>query len=98
MSAAIRLIFSSAARDDLLRLREFIRTHRPESAAKAAERIMHIAAQLLEFPHMGSLVRADKDYRDIIFTFGQRGYVLRYLPIGDCIHILRIWHVRETRS
>jgi len=91
-----KLIWTLPARDDVIRLREFIEPHNPSAARKAAENLKKATLLLLENPHIGKLVEHRKD-RELIVPFGRRGYVIRYRVEGDEIIILRLWHGLEER-
>ena len=92
----LNLIWSPAARADLIRLREFIEPHHPEAARRAAEALKKSAGLLLE--HLAISARLeDRDDRELFVPYGRRGYILRYRLHDDTIVILRLWHVREDR-
>ena len=97
----LRLVWSAAARADLIRLREFIAPHNPEAARRAAQTIKKGAALLLEHPVIGTRIEERED-RELFIPFGQRGYILRYRlhedTHEDTIVILRLWHGREARE
>jgi plasmid stabilization system protein ParE len=90
----MKLLFSPAARDDLVRLREFIRIHNLDAAERAAQIIVQNLHTLCMFPALGRAVRNSNEYRDFAFVFGAGSYVLRYKVTHDTLRILRIWHSR----
>jgi len=94
----INVLFSSEARADLVRLREFIHIHNPDAAERAAHTILEAINTLKTFPKLGKPVRAREEYRDLAFVFGRRGYVMRYRLTSSTIRILRVWHVREDKK
>jgi plasmid stabilization system protein ParE len=93
----LRLVWSPAARRDVIRLREFIEPHNPSAARAAAEVLKRAANTLLEHPAMGRRME-DREDRELFIPFGQRGYILRYRLHGETIVILRIWHGLEDRA
>jgi plasmid stabilization system protein ParE len=96
-SRKLKLVWSAAARADLIRLREFITPHNPEAARRAAQTIKKGAALLLEHPAIGTRIEERED-RELFIPFGQRGYILRYRLHENTIVILRLWHGREDRE
>jgi toxin ParE1/3/4 len=93
----LNLIWSPAARRDVIRLRDFIEPHNPDAARTAAEVLKKAAQLLLEHPAIGKRME-DREDRELFIPFGQRGYILRYRLHGDTIVILRIWHGLEERA
>lgn len=91
------LIWTPAARADLIRLRGFIEPHNPEAARRAAEAIKEGAKLLLAYPAIGKRVEGRQD-RELLIPFGQRGYVLRYRLDDQTVFILRVWHSLEKRE
>jgi toxin ParE1/3/4 len=92
----LELVWSPAARADLIRLRKFIEPHNPEAAQRSAEAIKKGARLLIEHPAIGTRL-ADRQDRELFIPFGVRGYILRYRLQGNRIVVLRLWHVRENR-
>ncbi len=94
-----RLRWLPEAIEDLGRLREFIRVHNPEAAARSAKRILEGTQKLQAFPLLGRPVQ-DIDglpLRDLFIPFGQGGYWLRYAVLAGKIIVVRIWHGREDK-
>jgi plasmid stabilization system protein ParE len=96
-SRALKLVWSPAARRDLIRLREFIEPHNPAAARRAAAMLRKAANLLQEQPGIGRRIEGRED-RELSVPFGQRGYLLRYRLHEDTIVILRIWHGLEDRA
>jgi plasmid stabilization system protein ParE len=96
-SRALKLVWSPAARRDLIRLREFIEPHNPAAARRAAAILRKAANLLQEQPGIGRRIEGRED-RELSVPFGQRGYLLRYRLHEDTIVILRIWHGLEDRA
>jgi plasmid stabilization system protein ParE len=90
------LIWSAAARLDLIRLRQFIEPHNPMAACRAATKLKEAAEMLRDFPGIGKRVEGRSD-RELGVPFGKHGYVIRYTLLDDAIVILRLWHELEDR-
>jgi len=93
----LKLIWTVTARADLIRLRQFIEPHNPDAARRVANAIKKATVLLLEHPAIGARIEERED-RELLIPFGQRGYILRYRLHDGAIVILRLWHVRETRE
>jgi plasmid stabilization system protein ParE len=89
------LIWSSTARADLIRLRQFIEPHNPEAARNAAQALKKAASLIIQHPGIGTRLEGRQD-RGLFVPFGHRGYVMRY-RLDDAIVILKIWHGLEER-
>jgi plasmid stabilization system protein ParE len=92
----LRLIWSPAARRDLIRLREFIEPHNPAAARRAAEALKKAARLLLEHPAIGTQLE-DREDRELFIPFGKRGYIMRYRLHDHTIVIVRVWHGVENQ-
>ena len=92
----LTLIWSSTARHDLIRLREFIEPHNPNAARRSSEKIRKATKLILDNPAIGTRIEGREDH-EFFTAFGQGGYILRYQIIGQKIVILKIWHTREDR-
>lgn len=92
----LSLVWSATARDDLIRLREFIHPHNPRAAQKSSEKILKAAKLILDNPAIGTQIEGRQDY-ELVTPFGQNNYILRYQIIEQTIVILKIWHSREDR-
>jgi toxin ParE1/3/4 len=95
MSGGKSLNFSLSARKDIERLRDFIASYSPASAARAIDRITEGLSLLRHTPEAG--VALGQGYHQLILKYGKSGYVVRYRISGDTILITRIWHGREDR-
>ncbi|MFA7332026.1 MAG: type II toxin-antitoxin system RelE/ParE family toxin [Candidatus Delongbacteria bacterium] len=92
----MRLIYSTNAVNDLIRLRSFIEEKNPTIAARIAEELVKRIDALLQYPEMGhsvALAPEPNSIRDMVFG----DYVVRYVPRGEVLIILRIWHHYENR-
>jgi len=75
-SRTLALIWSTAARADLIRLREFIEPHNPEAARSAAQALKKATGLLVRHPGIGKRLEGRQD-RELVVPFGQRGYIIR---------------------
>ena len=92
----LTLVWSSTARYDLMRLREFIQSENPRSAKRSSEKIIKATKLILDNPAIGTRLEGRED-RELYTPFGKNGYILRYQIIDQKIVILKIWHTREDR-
>lgn len=92
----LSLVWSATAREDLIRLRDFIHSHNPRAAKRSSEKILKAARLILDNPAIGIQLEGRQDY-ELITPFGQNNYILRYQILGQKIVILKIWHSREDR-
>ena len=96
-----RVNVSRRARNDLIRLREFIEEKNPRAAQRAAERIISAIDQLATFPLVGRPCPEEHlpaEFRELVISFGQDGYVVLYrvdIP-ADSVAIVAIRHQREA--
>lgn len=90
----MKLIFSKAAVDDLVRLRDFIAQHSPETAQRVAQRLRGAIQRLVDTPQIGRPVaNMLGEVRELIFG----KYVVRYEVRQRYLYILRVWHGKEDR-
>ena len=90
----MRLQFSKAALDDLVRLREFIADHNLVVAQRVSKRMRGAINNLVDAPRIGRPVEdMPGEIRELIFG----RYVVRYEVRGNVLSILRVWHGRENR-
>ena len=90
----MKLIFSKAALNDLVRLREFIAEESPEAASRVASRLVGAIKKLTETPQIGRPIDSlPGEVRELILG----KYVVRYQVSTNSLAILRIWHGKEDR-
>jgi len=89
----MKIIYTPEAVNDLRRLREFIEIKNPNAASKIAKSLQIGIKKLKNFPNLGVEVKEDESglIKDLILG----DYIVRYLPLKEVIHILRIWHHKE---
>ncbi|HEV7518560.1 MAG TPA: type II toxin-antitoxin system RelE/ParE family toxin [Thermoanaerobaculia bacterium] len=97
----MKLVFTTLARQDLGRLREFfLAGNNPDAARRAAARIKAASLLIAQQPHMGRVVRvpvsSNLDVRELPVSFGASGYLIRYQVLSNEVRVLRIWHAREN--
>ena len=87
------------ALSDFERLHEFVHSHSPDAAARAARTLLDGAQLLRTSLALGRLLPDDSERRELFLPFGAGAYVLRYrLHQPATIVIIRIWHSRENRD
>ena len=87
--------YTPEAVSDLSRLREFISEKNPYAAQRIAGELLEGINKLLTFPQMGIPVTHAPNpslVRDLFVG----SYTVRYLLADETIHILRIWHSKES--
>ena len=89
------IFYTPEAINDLQRLRAFIEEKNPTAAQKVADELLTGITVLKELPNLGRKV-AKAPNPEIIRDLSVNLYIVRYLILGDEIHILRIWHKREN--
>ena len=95
MSYQVR--YTKAAKDDLIRLYEFLLTHDPQAARKAREAIGKGMEFLQEFPFACRKIMSDNPLlREFLISFGQSGYVALFeIENQQTVTILAVRHQRE---
>ena len=91
----MNIFYTPEAIGDLTRLREFISEKNPYAAQRIAGELLEGINKLKVFPKMGIPVTRAPDptiIRDLFIG----SYTARYLLADDEIHILRLWHNKET--
>ncbi len=90
----MRLIFSRAAVHDLVRLREFIARHNPDTAKRVSQRLRGASKGIVSNPQIGRPVPdLPGEIRELIFG----KYVVRYEVRTNSLYVLRIWHGKKDR-
>ena len=93
----MKLVWLPEARDDLLRLFEFLLERDAEVAERALLLIREGASALLETPRLGKRMDDDTERREWFVPFGVSAYVLRYRIHDETLVVIRVWHSREAR-
>lgn len=92
-----QVVFSSAAIRDLQWLHDFLSSHSPAAAHKAARAIRRSLRTLEEQPRLGKLIDGLPDeFREWLIEFGSGGYLARYHYDGERITVLVIRHQKEA--
>ena len=94
-----RLVLTEEAREDFVRLHEFICEHNYHAANRFAKVLKKGLKQLVIHPLLGKQVSdiSILELRDKYIPFGQTGYIARYLITDNEIQIIKIWNERENR-
>ncbi len=95
-SEKLRLLWTAAARLDVIRLRAFLEGKNKRAAQNAAAVIRKGIDVIVDNPYLSSQLEGRED-REFFVPFGKNGYVLRYRIEAETILLLRIWHSRENR-
>jgi len=95
MSYQVR--FTKAAKEDLLRLYDFLLKHDLQAARRAREAISKGMEFLRDFPFSCRKVMPDNPFlREIVISFGASGYVALFeIDDKETVTILAIRHQRE---
>ncbi len=84
---------------DLVRLRNFIRSTNPIAAKRAATRIVEGINILQDNPRVGVPIEGLDGFYDLYLRFGAGNYIIRYRERDPkCVVIVRVRHSRENRS
>ncbi|MDB5431041.1 MAG: toxin ParE1/3/4 [Caulobacter sp.] len=91
----MKLIWTSKAHGDLVRLHAFLAPVAPIPAKRALQLIVQAAKRLVEHPRMGERIEGheSREVRRLIVS----DYELQYELVGDILYVTRIWHGREDR-
>ena len=90
-----RVDYSAAARDDLIRLLNFLVQTGTDHPARMVDDITHAIEALVRHPRIGRPL--DCGLRELVISHGATGYVALYdySALYDDVLILRIRHQRE---
>jgi plasmid stabilization system protein ParE len=92
-----RIRFTRAARDDLLRLQDFLRKRDPEAARLARVAIGKGIDLLADFPFTCRKAMPDNPFlRELVIQFGVAGYVALFeIEDRETVTVLAVRHQRE---
>lgn len=92
----MKVLWTSKASSDLVRLYEFLKPAAPDAAARAIQALSRAPDRLIDFPRIGEKLEAyePREVRRILIG----GYELRYEIADGTIYVLRLWHSREDRA
>lgn len=91
----MKLFYTPEAIDDLRRSGKFIAKKNPSAAEQIGSELVDGISKLKDFPHMGQKVPLAPN-PEMVRDFSVGVYVVRYLVINKELHILRVWHRRES--
>ncbi len=92
-----RVRYTRAARDDLLRMYDFLLQHDIDAARQALTAIENAVGLLEQFPFTCRKASPDNPFlRELVISFGSSGYVALYeIEADDMVTILAVRHQRE---
>lgn len=92
----MKILWTSKASSDLVRLHQHLAPVAPEAAARVVRQLARAPDRLLDYPRMGEKLDAyePREVRRIIVG----NYEMRYEIAGGTIVLLRLWHCRENRG
>ena len=89
--------FSPGALSDMERLRDFLQIKNPIVSQKVAATIVQSLQILEKHPQIGRPADdMEPEYRELVISFGQSGYVALYRFDGKSVIILAIRHQLEA--
>jgi toxin ParE1/3/4 len=88
-----RIVWSRAAREDVRRIRDYIRQFNPPAANRVAAVLIEAADSLAELPERGRQIRAGR--RELVAVWP---YVIRYRVDDFAVMIVRVRHGRQGPS
>jgi len=92
-----RIIISDNAKNNIIRLREFLKGKNPNAAMRAAQAILKIVPILEQHPQIGRPIEGmEEKIREVSIPFGRSGYVVRYLYAGSYVKIIAVRHMKEV--
>lgn len=93
-----RLRFTEEAEQDLAELHAFLTEASPTAATKALAKIQRAFRLLEEFPYaFRKAVDAPRPgLRELVISFGKRGYVALFEIEADDVTVLAVRHQRES--
>ncbi len=88
-----RIVWSRAAREDVRRIRDYIRQFNPLAANRVAASLIEAADSLAELPERGRQIRTGR--RELVAVWP---YVIRYRINDLTVMIVRVRHGRQEPS
>jgi len=92
----MKVLWTTRASADLVRLHAFLDPVAPEAAARIVQQLVRAPDRLRDYPRIGEKLEIyePREVRRIIVGH----YEMRYEIADAAIFILRLWHSREDRS
>ena len=96
----MRIVWAEETKDDFRRFDEFLNPVNPDANRRAVQAIRDQVQILIDNPEAGKAINDGSGRRELLISFGKRGYILRYIPDYEArlIRIIRVWHGLEDRS
>ena len=91
-----QIVYSRIGLANLERLYRFLAEKNPDAAARAIRTIRDKINILSRHPRLGRVDSEQPEYRELLISFGDAGYVARYRLDGGIVVILAVRHAREA--
>lgn len=91
-----QIVYSRNGLANLERLYRFLAEKNPDAAARAIRTIRDKINILSRHPRLGRVDSEQPEYRELLISFGDAGYVARYRLDGGIVVILAVRHAREA--
>lgn len=93
-----RVIVTEGAVRGMDRCRRFLAAKAPEAIRRAAQTIEQQFLLLESRPEIGRPLPDPPELRELVFAFGDSGYVLlyRHVPVDDAVYVLAFRHQKEA--
>jgi plasmid stabilization system protein ParE len=93
-----RIVVTEGAAIGLDRCHRFLARKSPTAARRAAEAIERSLLRLETTPHIGRPYRDLPEFRELVISFGDSGYVAlyRYEEADDTIYVVAFRHQKEA--
>ena len=91
-----QIVYSRNGLANLERLYRFLAEKNPDAAARAIRTIRDKINILSRHPRLGRVNSEQPEYRELLISFGDAGYVARYRLDGGIVVILAVRHAREA--
>ena len=92
----MKVVWLDSAVEDLVRLRALLHEHSPESATRAAQKLVEAVNCLEEHPTLGRPLETLLGCRDLGIRLGAGGYILRYRIHAEIVYVMHIRQYHES--
>ena len=90
----MKILFNEAARDDILRIHDYIHQHNPAAAARVVASIQQSTNRLGSFPYSGRSGGV-VGTREVVVP--QLPYIVVYQITPEHIEVIAVFHAAENR-